>query len=163
MVKRLNQILKNQKGLTLVELLAVIVILGIIAAIAVPSIGHIIDNSKKDAHVANAQQMIAAARMAVASNDQTKLTATTTILADDKLTLEELIKSGYIESEFLDPDTGKAYLNPSTDSFVEIDKSTTQNEVTTTDAYTVTLIGADRSITGVPADKLNRDSVKDNS
>ena len=37
--KILQKRLKNEKGLTLVELLAVIVILGIIAAIAVPSIG----------------------------------------------------------------------------------------------------------------------------
>ena len=69
MRKKIQAILKNEKGLTLVELLAVIVILGIIAAIAVPSIGGIIDNSKKDAHVANAQQMVSAARLAVAAND----------------------------------------------------------------------------------------------
>jgi type IV pilus assembly protein PilA len=65
----MRQILKNklkeQKGLTLIELLAVIVILGIIAAIAVPSILGIIENSKKDAHVANAQQMINSAKMAI--------------------------------------------------------------------------------------------------
>ncbi len=40
MRKKIQALLKNQKGLTLVELLAVIVILGIIAAIAVPSIGE---------------------------------------------------------------------------------------------------------------------------
>jgi type IV pilus assembly protein PilA len=40
---------KNQKGLTLVELLAVIVILGVIAAIAVPSIGGIISSSRTNA------------------------------------------------------------------------------------------------------------------
>lgn len=34
-----KKLLKNEKGLTLVELLAVIVILAIIAAIAVPAIG----------------------------------------------------------------------------------------------------------------------------
>ncbi|TMV52641.1 prepilin-type N-terminal cleavage/methylation domain-containing protein [Paenibacillus mesophilus] len=43
------KLLKNQKGLTLVELLAVIVILGIIAAIAIPSIGGIVENSKRNA------------------------------------------------------------------------------------------------------------------
>ncbi|SDN82955.1 prepilin-type N-terminal cleavage/methylation domain-containing protein [Paenibacillus sp. yr247] len=43
------KLLKNQKGLTLVELLAVIVILGVIAAIAVPAIGGVISNSKKNA------------------------------------------------------------------------------------------------------------------
>ena len=39
MKKFLQKRLNNEKGLTLVELLAVIVILGIIAAIAMPSIG----------------------------------------------------------------------------------------------------------------------------
>ncbi|ADH98954.1 type II secretion system protein [Salisediminibacterium selenitireducens] len=57
----------NQKGLTLVELLAVIVILGIIAAIAVPAIGSIIENSRKDAQIANAENIYNAARLAVAS------------------------------------------------------------------------------------------------
>lgn len=41
-----KKILKNQRGLTLVEILAVIVILGIIAAIAIPSIVDVIENTK---------------------------------------------------------------------------------------------------------------------
>ncbi|TMW71892.1 prepilin-type N-terminal cleavage/methylation domain-containing protein [Alteribacter natronophilus] len=57
--------MKNEKGLTLVELLAVIVILGIIAAIAIPAIGNIMDNSRKDAHIANAEQAVNSARLMV--------------------------------------------------------------------------------------------------
>jgi type IV pilus assembly protein PilA len=68
MLQKLKKRIKNQRGMTLVELLAVIVILGIISAIAVPSIGGLIDNTKKDAHVANAQQMVNAARLAITSD-----------------------------------------------------------------------------------------------
>lgn len=59
----LKKRLKNERGLTLVELLAVIVILGIVAIIAFVMIGNIIENSRKDAHIANAQQLIDAAKL----------------------------------------------------------------------------------------------------
>ncbi|WP_422123050.1 prepilin-type N-terminal cleavage/methylation domain-containing protein [Planococcus sp. X10-3] len=44
--KFMQKKLKNEKGMTLIELLAVIVILAIIAAIAIPAIGNIIENSR---------------------------------------------------------------------------------------------------------------------
>ncbi len=73
MLKKLGQKLKNEKGLTLIELLAVIVILGIIAAIAIPSIGKIIENSKIDAIKADAIQILNAAKIKYA--EDSKLTS----------------------------------------------------------------------------------------
>ncbi|RNA70656.1 prepilin-type N-terminal cleavage/methylation domain-containing protein [Alteribacter keqinensis] len=87
--------MRNEKGLTLVELLAVIVILGIIAAIAIPAIGGIIDNSKKDAHIANAETLANAARLYVTSNPGT-----------GEITAEKLSSEGYIESVPKNPDGG---------------------------------------------------------
>ncbi|WP_079509915.1 type IV pilin protein [Mesobacillus jeotgali] len=63
MLRAIKKRMKDQRGLTLVELLAVIVILGIIAAIAVPSIGNVVQKSKEDAIKAEALQIINAARL----------------------------------------------------------------------------------------------------
>ena len=68
MIKRL---FKNEKGLTLVELLAVVVILGIISAIAAPSIGGLINQTEDDATVAEGIQIINAAKLFMASNNFT--------------------------------------------------------------------------------------------
>lgn len=59
---------KDERGMTLVELLAVVVILAIVGIIAFIAIGNVIENSKKDAHVANAQQLISAAKLWEATN-----------------------------------------------------------------------------------------------
>ena len=76
MKKCLQKRLKNEKGLTLVELLAVIVILGIIAAIAVPSIGNIIENTRVKAVIADAQNALAAANLYFVENPEEMSTVT---------------------------------------------------------------------------------------
>jgi type IV pilus assembly protein PilA len=63
MKKFIQQKLKDQKGMTLIELLAVIVIIAIIAAIAIPAIGNIIENSRVGAIKSDAQNAIAAANI----------------------------------------------------------------------------------------------------
>ena len=64
MFKEMKKRIKNEKGLTLIELLAVIVILAIIAAIAIPAIGNIINNSRDKAVLSDVQNAISAAKIA---------------------------------------------------------------------------------------------------
>lgn len=56
--------LKNQRGLTLVELLAVVVILAIIAAIAAVAIGNVINNSRDKAALSDAIMIVEGAKLA---------------------------------------------------------------------------------------------------
>jgi len=72
----LKKYLSNQRGLTLVELLAVVVILGIVSTIAVVSIGNVIQNSREDAVRADAIQILNAAELYVSSGGEIGTTAT---------------------------------------------------------------------------------------
>lgn len=78
----LNKKLKNEKGLTLIELLAVIVILAIIALIAIPAIGNIISNSKSKAVLSDATTIVAGAKTAIADGACTANTCTADQLKD---------------------------------------------------------------------------------
>lgn len=62
----------NKRGFTLVELLAVIVVLGIVISIAVPTTMNLINNSKKKAFVHDARAYINAARYSVLSENGKK-------------------------------------------------------------------------------------------
>ncbi|RFU71574.1 type II secretion system protein [Peribacillus saganii] len=159
MLKRVRGIFKNQKGLTLVELLAVIVILGIIAAIAVPSIGGIIKNSKTDAHIANAQQMVSAARMASAGGLPTENVNGTNV----GYHLDDLIAKGYLEP-LNDPDGGTSGSAPYIEakSYVQIMTAKTTGNFT----YLVFLDGNKRNVgeadSPVLITGISRDNVEDN-
>ena len=146
-MKKIKNLLKKQKGFTLVELLAVIVILGIIAAIAIPSIGNIIDNSKKDAHVANAEMLIESTRLAVAANEYDLPTAEGDTV---KIKMSTLVTDGYLEHAIIDPDTNEPY----TTGIVTITKGASGY------SYSVTLQGEKRSINNVLSSDLGREKVK---
>lgn len=82
MKKFLQKKLKDQKGMTLIELLAVIVIIAIIAAIAIPAIGNLIENSRVGAAKSDALNAMNAAELFLADNPtETSVTAITQLEA----------------------------------------------------------------------------------
>ncbi|AVQ99627.1 prepilin-type N-terminal cleavage/methylation domain-containing protein [Oceanobacillus sp. M65] len=95
MLTRMKKMLKKEKGFTLVELLAVIAILAIIVAIAVPTIGNVIDNSKAEATTANQELVENAARLADVSGVGP---------ADSEAgyTMKELVDAGFLDVDLED-------------------------------------------------------------
>ncbi|WCN38551.1 prepilin-type N-terminal cleavage/methylation domain-containing protein [Aneurinibacillus uraniidurans] len=99
MFKRLRE---DQKGLTLIELLAVVVILGIIIAIAIPSISGIIERQKVKAHDANAAMVLDAAKMYYIDNPGQAIKG-------NSITLKGLTDGKYLDGIPKNPFTGKQY------------------------------------------------------
>ena len=61
--------MKSKKGFTLVELLAVIVVLAIVMGIAAVAITNVLDSTRKNAYVASAKQFIAGAKTLVNADE----------------------------------------------------------------------------------------------
>ncbi len=120
MFKKMKHI-KNEKGLTLVELLAVIVILAIIAAIAVPSIGNIVDNSRYSAVKSDAVNVLNAANIYFTDNS-----------GETTVSVGKLVNDKYLESSGKIPGTSaatSATAASATDSIIT--KSNDGNTLTT--------------------------------
>lgn len=101
--------LRSEKGLTLVELLAVIVILAIIAIIAVVSISQILNNVKADTHLANARNVLEAGKLA----HMTAASPTGEFHGAKSYSLKEIADAGYLSSELKSPTFFGSWENPS--------------------------------------------------
>lgn len=95
MKKFLQKKLKDQKGMTLIELLAVIVIIAIIAAIAIPAIANVIENSRVGAMKSDATNALNAAQIFLADNPDHYADAATP--ADEVILYADLVP-GYLDN-----------------------------------------------------------------
>ena len=105
----------NKKGFTLIELIAVVVIMSIIAIIATPNIINMIDKGKKDQYITNAKEFISKATY-MYKQDKYRNDTTYFTINDSGSSRINLGKIESIKSEDLtDPygfkyDTNKSYI-----------------------------------------------------
>ena len=86
----------NKKGFTLIELLAVIIILGILMIIAIPSVTRYISDSRKNAYVDTAKEIIGGARNIVNGGKlEMYSTNTTYYIPTSCIKTENALKSPY--------------------------------------------------------------------
>lgn len=99
--------LKNKKAFTLVELLAVIIILGIILVLAVPRVTTMINKYRDNAEARQKDLISSAAEKYMVFEEITFEGATTEI----EIKLSDLVSKGYLKDGLKNPKTGKT-LNP---------------------------------------------------
>ena len=127
--------MKNKKGFTLVELLAVIVVLAIIMIIAIPNVTEAMNNSKKSSLVLEAKKAYSAAVQMVAS--------------DELLNGSINAKTCYTFS-YLDIKGGGKY-----SGYVTVDTTAAGANTISSKVYKVTITDKDFNLTGISDTELN--------
>ncbi|AEH47017.1 MULTISPECIES: type II secretion system protein [Parageobacillus] len=110
-------LLRTNRGMTLVELLAVLVILGIVASIAVIAVLHIIEKAKERTFVSNAYALYEAARLYVGAENVEFLPSR----SSEKLTYKQLVEEGMLHP-IKDPFTGNVLPLETNPSYVLVKK-----------------------------------------
>lgn len=88
----------NEDGFTLVELLAVIVILGIIVAISIPAIGSVISRADNNATEAEKELVADAARLYVTTeNDEVEWKEETSGESKSEIKVSKLYEEGFLD------------------------------------------------------------------
>ena len=104
----------NKKGFTLVELLAVLVLISLLMGLAIPGINRISNNMKKKSYNQK-MKLIESAAVLWGQDNKTRLQADTDCSSEiskcKKITIADLIKENYLDS---DNNSGK-YINPKND------------------------------------------------
>lgn len=92
----------NKKGLTLVELLAVLVVIGLVSLIIYPNITKNMTNSQDKTIEIQKSSIKEAAKLYLADNVEI-------VDTEIEVTLNKLVEEGYLTGEYKSPKTGKDY------------------------------------------------------
>ncbi|GLH64782.1 type II secretion system protein [Parageobacillus sp. G301] len=109
-------LLRSKRGMTLIELLAVIVILGIVSSIVVIAVLHIIEKSKERAFVSDAYTLYEAARLYVGAEKVEFLPSRSSVI-----TYKQLVEEGMLHP-IQDPFTGNVLPLETNPSYILVKK-----------------------------------------
>lgn len=115
MLKKKNT-LRNNKGFSLVELIVVIAIIGVLAAIAIPNVMGALQRSKAAADVASAATIASSIKVAIAEDKFTTTYSSPIILNSATDTIgAALVSNGYLDSipkvQAVSPTTSHFYVS----------------------------------------------------